>query len=95
MINNIFGERSNLNFSNMKNLIKSLEEKPSKDWLRRISECEDEKVLKYLINNQNEIKIKDEEGIEIVMGLLPDADFVKKSYGKTFGNREKSFYFLS
>ena len=79
LINNIFWRNSNLNFSNMKNLIKSLEEKPSKDWLRRISECEDEKVLKYLINNQNEIKIKDEEReLRLLWDCCQIPDFVKK-----------------
>ena len=55
-INSIFWRNSEFNFSNNSNkLIKSLDEKPKKGWLRRINECEDEKVLKYLINNENEI----------------------------------------
>ncbi len=96
LINNIFWRNSNLNFSNMKNLIKSLEEKPSKDWLRRISECEDEKVLKYLINNQNEIKIKDEEReLRLLWDCCQIPDFVKKSYGKHLEIVKKVFYFLS
>ncbi len=96
LINNIFWRNSNLNFSNMKNLIKSLEEKPSKDWLRRIGECEDEKVLKYLINNQNEIKIKDKESeLRLLWECCQIPDFVKKSYGKHLEIVKKVFYFLS
>ena len=50
-IHTIFWRNPNLNFKNGDKLIKSLEEKPSKNWLRKISECEDEKVqrnFKYL-----------------------------------------------
>ena len=48
---------SELDFSNKNSLVKSLYEKPKRSWLRRINECEDEKVLKYLLNNENEIKL--------------------------------------
>ena len=44
-IHTIFWRNTNLNFNNSNSLLKSLEEKPNKDWLRRIYECEDEKVL--------------------------------------------------
>ena len=47
LINSIFWRNSELEFSNTNSLIKSLDEKPNKDWLRRVNECEDEKVLKY------------------------------------------------
>ena len=60
-INIIFWRNSNLNFNSKKDLINSLDEKPNKNWLKRVSECEDEKVLKYLINNENEVIIKDEK----------------------------------
>ena len=36
----LFWRNSNLNFNNALSLIKSLEEKPNKDWLRKIHECE-------------------------------------------------------
>ena len=42
-IRTLFWRNSNLNFNNPHNLIKSLEEKPQKEWLRKIYECEDEK----------------------------------------------------
>ncbi len=50
-IHTLFWRNSNLNFSDASSLINSLEEKPKKDWLRKIYECEDEKVLKYFIKN--------------------------------------------
>ena len=39
----LFWRNSNLNFNNPKSLIKSLDEKPIKRWLRKVQECEDEK----------------------------------------------------
>ena len=47
----LFWRNSNLNFNNALSLIKSLEEKPNKNWLRKIHECEDEKVLKYFLKD--------------------------------------------
>ena len=43
----LFWRNSNLNFNNPTALIKSLDEKPNKNWLRKIHECEDEKALKF------------------------------------------------
>ncbi len=96
LINNIFWRNSELNFRSTKSLIDSLEEKPSKVWLRRINECEDEKVLKYLINNQNELEIKNsEENLKLLWECCQIPDFVKKSYGKHLEVVKKVFYFLS
>ena len=95
-INNIFWRNSELNFSNSKNLINSLDDKPKKDWLRRISECEDEKTLKYLINNQNELKIDNKEkDLKLLWECCQIPDFVKKSYGKHLEIVKTVFNFLS
>ncbi len=56
-ITTLFWRNSNLNFDNASNLIKSLDERPKKNWLRRIHECEDEKVLKYFLKDLNANKI--------------------------------------
>ena len=42
----LFWRNSNLNFNNALSLIKSLEERPNKEWLKKIHECEDEKLFK-------------------------------------------------
>ncbi len=95
-INNIFWRNSELNFKSTKSLINSLDERPNKEWLRRVHECEDEKVLKYLINNQNEFKIKeDEKNIKLLWECCQIPDFVKKSYGKHLEIVKKVFNFLS
>ena len=41
-IRTLIWRNSNLNFNNASSLIKSLDEKPHKDWLRKVHECEDE-----------------------------------------------------
>ena len=95
-INTIFWRNSNLDFRNKNSLIASLDEKPKKSWLRRIYECEDEKVLKYLINNENEIIIKNEEqNLKLLWECCQIPDFVKKSYGKHLEIVKKVFNFLS
>ena len=48
----MYWRNSDLNFKNSSLLIKSLDEKPDKNWLRKINECEDEKALKYLLKNK-------------------------------------------
>ncbi len=95
-INNIFWRNSQLNFTNTETLINSLDEKPDKEWLRRINDCEDEKVLKYLVNQQNQIEIKNEkEKLKLLWECCQIPDFVKKSYGKHLEIVKKVFNFLS
>ncbi len=95
-INSIFWRNSELDFSNSNNLIKSLDNKPNKDWLRRINECEDEKVLKYLINNENEIEIKnDKKNLKLLWECCQIPDFVKKSYGKHLEIVKNVYIFLT
>ncbi len=96
VINNIFWRNSQLNFTNTKTLINSLDEKPDKEWLRRINECEDEKVLKYLVNQQSQIEIKNEkEKLKLLWECCQIPDFVKKSYGKHLEIVKRVFNFLS
>ncbi len=95
-INNIFWRNSELDFSNKNSLVKSLDEKPKRSWLRRINECEDEKVLKYLLNNENEIKINDDKkDLKLLWECCQIPDFVKKSYGKHLEIVKKVYNFLT
>ena len=93
-IRNIFWRNSNLDFRSINNLIKTLEEKPDKDWLRRISECEDEKVLKYLIKD-NDLNIEEKsEELKLLWECCQIPDFVKKTYGHHLEIVKKVFQFL-
>ena len=94
-INNIYWRNSELNFNNSDNLIKSLDEKPKKNWLRRIGECEDEKVLKYIINKESEVIENNKKNLKLLWECCQIPDFVKKSYGKHLEIVKKVYEFLS
>ncbi len=95
-IQTIFWRNSKLNFANKVLLIKSLEERPHKDWLRRISECQDEKVLKYFLKEAPNIEITDNsEILQILWECCQIPDFVKKTYGHHFDVVSKIFNFLT
>ena len=86
---------SNLKFNNSTNLLKSLEEKPNKDWLRRIHECEDEKVLKYFLkDNNSQINGQNENQLKLLWECCQIPDFVKKNYGHHLEVVSKVFGFL-
>ena len=92
----IFWRNSKLNFNNKLSLLKSLDEKPNKDWLKRINECEDEKVLKYFLKDSPNINIIDnEENLKIIWECCQIPDFVKKTYGHHIEVVSKVFQFLT
>ncbi len=94
-IQSIFWRNSKLNFSNKNNLLKSLDERPNKDWLKRVSECEDEKVLKYFLKEQPNLIIDDDSNIlSILWECCQIPDFVKKTYGNHIEVVGKVFNFL-
>ena len=93
-IRTLFWRNSNLDFRSVQTLIRSLDEKPSKSWLRRIHECEDEKVLKHLVKDSS-IKIGDDKKeIVLLWECCQIPDFVKKTYGHHFEIVSKVFQFL-
>ncbi len=95
-IETIFWRNSKLNFNNKFSLLKSLEERPQKEWLKRINECQDEKVLKYFLKDAPNIKIEDKrEILQILWECCQIPDFVKKTYGHHFDVVSKIFKFLT
>jgi ATP-dependent RNA helicase SUPV3L1/SUV3 len=92
----LYWRNSNLNFNNSLNLIKSLEEKPNKDWLRKIHECGDEKLLKYFLKNMEDYNIKNnKESLKLLWECCQIPDFVKKTYGNHLEVVSKVFNFLN
>jgi ATP-dependent RNA helicase SUPV3L1/SUV3 len=92
----LYWRNSNLNFNNSLSLIKSLEEKPNKDWLRKIHECGDEKLLKYFLKNMESHNIKNnQETLELLWECCQIPDFVKKTYGNHLEVVSKVFSFLN
>ena len=95
-IRTIFWRNSNLNFNNTNNLLKSLDEKPKEEWLRRIHECEDEKVLKYFFKNLDKYKITNNQKVlNLLWECCQIPDFVKKTYGHHLEVVSKVFSFLN
>ena len=94
-IHTIFWRNPKLNFTNGNTLIKSLEEKPNKSWLRKISECEDEKVLKYILKDTEKLQIfNNENELKLLWECCQIPDFVKKTYGNHLEVVGKVFNFL-
>jgi ATP-dependent RNA helicase SUPV3L1/SUV3 len=92
----LFWRNSNLNFNNSLSLIKSLEEKPNRDWLRKIHECGDEKLLKYFLKDMEVHNIKNnQETLELLWECCQIPDFVKKTYGNHLEVVSKVFSFLN
>jgi ATP-dependent RNA helicase SUPV3L1/SUV3 len=95
-IRTLFWRNSNLNFNNPDSLIKSLEERPHKEWLRKINECEDEKALKYFLRDKNLTdKNFDSKKLNLLWECCQIPDFVKKTYGNHYEVIENVFKFLS
>ena len=95
-INVLFWRNSNLNFNNSLSLIKSLEEKPSRDWLRKIHECGDEKLLKYFLKDMKNHNIENnKKTLELLWECCQIPDFVKKTYGNHLEVVSKVFSFLN
>ncbi len=94
-IHTIFWRNSNLNFNNGSSLIKSLEERPNKGWLKRIHECEDEKALKNFLKDTENLSIyKNESELKLLWECCQIPDFVKKTYGHHMEIIGKVFNFL-
>ena len=95
-IRTLFWRNPNLNFNNPYSLIKSLEDKPQKEWLKKIHECGDEKALKYFLRDKN---LENIDFNSKTLGLLWECcqipDFVKKTYGNHYEVIENVFKFLN
>ena len=84
-IQSLFWRNSDLNFNNSSTLIKSLDEKPNKKWLRKINECEDEKALKFFLRDKNLDDIHfNNEKLSLLWECCQIPDFVKKTYGNHY-----------
>ncbi len=95
-IQSIYWRNSNLNFNNSFNLIKSLDEKPAKRWLRKINECEDERALKFFLKDKNLQDVEfNKEKLTLLWDCCQIPDFVKKTYGNHYEVIENVFKYLN
>ncbi|MDB3888462.1 helicase-related protein [Candidatus Pelagibacter sp.] len=94
-IKTLFWRNSNLNFNNPSSLIRSLEEKPQRKWLKKIHECEDEKALKYFLRYKNLENVEfNSKTLHLLWECCQIPDFVKKTYGNHYKVIENVFEFL-
>ena len=95
-IQSLFWRNSNLNFNNPLSLIKSLDEKPNKGWLKKIHECEDEKALKFFLRDKNIKNIQlDQKKLILLWECCQIPDFVKKTYGNHYEVITNVFKYLT
>ena len=95
-LQSLYWRNSKLNFTNTSALIKSLDEKPFKSWLRKINECEDEKALKFFLRSKNYENFQfTEEKLKLLWECCQIPDFVKKTYGNHYEVIENVFKFLN
>ncbi len=95
-LQSLYWRNSNLNFTNSLMLIKSLDEKPNKNWLRKINECEDEKALKFFLRDKNFENIEfNEKKLKLLWECCQIPDFVKKTYGNHYEVISNVFKFLN
>ena len=95
-IRTLYWRNSNLNFDSPNKLIRSLDQRPDKYWLKKIYECEDEKVLKYFLKNNNlENYINKKDSLKLLWECCQIPDFVKKTYGNHYEVVSKIFDFLN
>ena len=95
-VNIVYWRNAELNFESLDNLVYSLEKKSNSEFLRKINDCEDEKVLKYLLKNNNDIKISNKkEIIQTLWECCQIPDFSKKAYGNHIDVVKKVFGFLT
>ena len=94
-IQSLFWRNINLNFDSPTTLIKTLDEKPNKSWLRKIHECEDEKAIKFFIKDKNIENIKlSGDILRLLWECCQIPDFVKKTYGNHYEVIKNVFNFL-
>ncbi|MBD1164218.1 helicase [Pelagibacterales bacterium SAG-MED13] len=95
-IQSLFWRNSNLNFNNSHALIKSLDEKPNKRWLRKIHECEDEKALKFFLKDKNFENVEfNNNNLVLLWECCQIPNFVKKTYGNHYEVIASVFKYLS
>ena len=95
-IHSLFWRNSDLNFNNPSVLLKSLDEKPNKGWLRKIHECEDEKALKFFLRDKNLENVEfDKKKLGLLWECCQIPDFVKKTYGNHYEVIANVFKYLN
>jgi ATP-dependent RNA helicase SUPV3L1/SUV3 len=91
----LYWRNSEINFDSLDNLISSLEKNTNSKFLKKINDCEDESVLKFLTKNDKDLTKKlYKETIKIFWDCCQIPDFSKRNYGNHIEVVKKVFDFL-
>jgi len=94
-IDTLYWRNSNLNFDSLDSLVSSLDKQTNNEFLKKINDCQDEKVLKFLIKNDEDLRKKCSHNfINILWECCQIPDFSKKEYGNHIKIVKKVFEFL-
>ena len=92
----LYWRNSKINFDSLDNLVSSLEKNTNNAFLKKISDCEDEKALKFLIKNNSNLKNEhSKDFIKTLWECCQIPDFSKKTYGNHIEVVKKVFEFLT
>ncbi len=95
-VNVLYWRNTDINFDSLDSLIISLEKKTNNEFLKKINDCEDETVLKFLIKNESDLKTKcSKDLVKTFWECCQIPDFSKKTYGNHIEIVKKVFEFLS
>ena len=98
-LNNIdvlYWRNPKINFDSLDGLVHSLDEKTNSEFLKRINDCEDEKVLKLMLKSFDDLKKKySKDFIKTLWECCQIPDFSKKAYGTHLEVVKKVFEFLT
>ncbi len=94
-IDMLYWRNSEINFDSLDNLISSLDKNTDSALLKKINDCEDERVLKFLAKNDSNLRKKlYKETVKIFWDCCQIPDFSKKNYGNHVEVVKKVFDFL-
>ncbi len=92
----LYWRNSEIDFSTINNLFASLEKKTESEFLKRIHDCEDEKVLKFLTKNNNDLKIENSKNsIRTLWECCQIPNFSKNTHGNHMEVVKTVFKFLT
>ena len=95
-INVLYWRNSKIDFDSLDSLTSSLEKNTNNEFLKKINDCEDEKVLKFLIKNDSNLRNKiSKDSIKTLWECCQIPDFAKKNYGNHIEVVKKVFEFLT
>jgi len=94
-IDMLYWRNSKIDFDSLDKLVSSLEKNTDSKFLKKINECEDERVLKFLTKNDIDLKKKlHKEIVKIFWDCCQIPDFSKRNYGNHIEVVKKVFDFL-